>query len=74
MYIIVHLSLNQPLLVLAHDLLGEKLTPITPAFTAEDLVVLAQLHLVVVDSFSQILGHRVAIFDVVKLLQTVDCD
>ena len=74
MHIIAHLGLNKSLLVLTHDLLGEKLTTVTSAFTTEDLVVLAQLNFVVVDSLTQIFSHRVAILDVVKLLKTVDRD
>jgi len=38
------------------------------------LIVLAELDLVVVNRFAKVLGHRVAIFDVVELLQTVDSD
>ena len=74
MDIVLHLRLDQSLLVLAHDLLREELASVAAPLTAQDLVVLRELHLVVVDGLAEVLSHRVAILDVVKLLQAVDSD
>ena len=41
---------------------------------SQNLVVLGKLHLVVVNRLSQVLRHRVPVFDVVQLLQAVDCN
>ena len=47
--------------MLIHDRLGEKFSSITPAFACENLIILAKLDLVVLNCFSQVLSHTVAL-------------
>ena len=58
--------------MLLHHWLAEQLRPITTTFTAQDLVILAKLNLVVVDRLPQVIRHTIAILDVVQLLHTVN--
>ena len=68
------LCCQQLLLVLEHNRLAEEFRSIAAPLAAENLVVFGQLDLVVVDGLAQIIRNRVSIFNVVKLLQTVDRD
>ena len=60
--------------MLLHHSLTEQFRSITPALCAKDLIVLAQLDLIVVYGLAKVIGDRVAIFDIVQLLQTIDSD
>ena len=51
------LCLDQSLLVLHHDGFREEFGPVALAFCAENLVVLAELHFVVVDGLAQVFSH-----------------
>ena len=60
--------------MLLHDIFTEEFASIASALRAENLVVLAQLHFIIVNRFSQVVRHAVAVFNIVQLLQTVDRD
>ena len=65
---------NELLFVLGHDSLREQLRSVAFALSVQDLMILAQLLLVIINGLAQVLSHGVAILDVVQLLQTVDRD
>ena len=83
-YIGLFLGFNQFALVLAHHCFDEELGALRAAFGKEEFIVSAELDFVVLDGFAQVVGHGVAgaalaafchdVFDVVKLLETVDSD
>ena len=60
--------------MLGHDGFREEFGAVAAALGGEDLVVFAQLDLIVVYSFTQVVRHTVSILDVVQLLQAVDRD
>ena len=59
---------NEFLFVLSHDSLREELGSVAFALRVQDLMVLAQLLLVIINGLAQVFSHGVAILDVVQLL------